>query len=143
MGIYPPSDAVVEWCIDTRKGGKYEHLSCFTSASFPIKDPPATLGIELLKPPVAESQSSGSLLPAVVITDVNRSKGASTALPSRQQRAIVLTGAFTFSAETSVAAATTSRPIFSRPSATTAAHVQLSLADSVKLRKRACAKRLL
>jgi hypothetical protein len=78
-GIYPPSEGVVQWCIDTRKGGKYEHLSCYTSASFPIKDTPAS---KLPESPITKPQTSTGLLAAAaaVITDCNE-LGASTALP--------------------------------------------------------------
>ena len=162
-GIYPPSDAVTQWCIDTRKGGKYEHLLCYTSASFPIKDTFTLAPTKPPQPPITESQTSAMLLLAEVITDSDNSKDTSTAVPKNKPGARP-TAAHTSGPSTvhminrkapssnesapttgtngpAAAAVTMTRP-FSPPATTTAriSDFPMSLADAVKLRKRVCTK---
>ena len=69
-GIHHASNVVAEWHIDTRKGGEYERLSCFTSFSLPIRPTPATSRTKLPESPITEAARS---LPAAVVTGADNS----------------------------------------------------------------------
>jgi hypothetical protein len=52
-----------QWSTDTRKGGRYEHLSCFTSASFPVKP------TELPEDPIIKPEGVAAPLSTATITE--------------------------------------------------------------------------
>lgn len=155
VGIYPPYDVVAQWCIDTRKGGRYEHLACFTSANFPIKCPLAT------KEPataLANTQGTARLLPVAVTTGANLPREASTAIagsinqtrstcptstpikkPAAARLEVSSRGSPTIT-RTTTAISSSKRSFRPLKAAARTSDGSLSAADVVKPRKRTCVK---
>jgi hypothetical protein len=153
--IYPPYDVMAQWCIDTRKGGRYEHLACFTSANFPIK---CTLATKEPATALANTQGTARLLPVAVTTGANLPREAPTAIPcsTNQTRSTCPTitpikrpaaarpkvpsrGSPTIT-RTTTTVSSSKRPFRPLTAAARISDGSFGAADVVKLRKRTCVK---